>query len=208
MVLEPDPSVGSPTPWGPVTPHEPGTDVAERILDVALRRFVDQGIATTTMSQLAADAGISRVWLYHHYPNRDAVVRALLGREAVRFLGQVVAADDPSADAVDVVVNAIVCSIRYLRRHELLRQVLHSEPEVVAPYLATGIGPVLRLTVEAATDFLRRRAGMSPAEARASAETLVRVVLTILVNNDTTIDFDDPRQLRAWANRIVPRLLG
>ena len=201
-------SVNPTTPWGPVSLVPPAEGTEKRILDVALALFTRQGISATTMSQIAAEAGISRVWLYRYFENRDAVVRALIGREAKRFLAGLIARDDPNMPVTDSVISAFDHVVVTLRSHELLQRVLLTEPEVLAPFLASGTGPVLRIAVDSSAGFLQARAGMSPAEARAVAETMLRLVMSIVVNNDTTIDFDDPRQRRAFARRIIPKLLA
>lgn len=58
----------------------------DRILDGAARRIAAVGEDRTTMSSIAAEAGLSREWRYRHFPNRDAVVQALLQRELRRFI--------------------------------------------------------------------------------------------------------------------------
>lgn len=57
-----------------------------RILNAALRCFARHGLSRTTMSDIAEAAGLSRTSLYKHYPNREAVFRALTVRvnEGVR----------------------------------------------------------------------------------------------------------------------------
>ena len=199
------------TPWGPIDFDEPADADAgtrARILDLALARFCEYGISATTMSQIATDAGISRQWLYRYFENRDAVVTALLGREARRFVAELLLRDRPDAPFVDVVIDAFDYVVGALRAHALLQRVLVTEPETVAPFLASGTGPLLQVAAETAVVAIRRRTSLTPAEARAVAETLLRLVTSVVVNNQTTIDFDNPRQRRAYAQRIIPRLLA
>jgi AcrR family transcriptional regulator len=201
----------STTPWGSI-PFDALPDAEDtaraRILDLAFVRFCEVGIAATTMSQIAADAGISRQWLYRYFENRDAVVTALLGRESRRFVGELMLRDRPDAAFVDVVIDAFDFVVGALRSHPLLQRIVLTEPETVAPFLASGTGPLLQVAAETAIVAIRRRTSLTPAEARAVAETLLRLVLSVVVNNHTTIDFDDARQRRAYAQRIIPRLLA
>jgi AcrR family transcriptional regulator len=194
-------------PWGEVSLDSPD-GVRAKVLDAAMVRFTQQGIARTTMSQLAADVGISREWLYRHFDNRDSVVRALLGREAQRFLLELGERVDPALAVTDAVIEGFVLSVERLRAHELLQRVLLTEPETAAPFVTTGSGVLLEAATTYAAGYLRARARLTPADARDVAETLLRLVLSIVVNNDAVIDFDDARQRRAYAQRIVPRLLG
>jgi len=204
-------STTSVTPWGPIPfddPPDGGDSARSRILDLAYARFCEDGISATTMSQLAADAGISRQWLYRYFENRDAVVTALLARESRRFVAELMLRDRPDAPFVDVVIDAFDYVVGSLRAHALLQRVLVTEPETVAPFLASGTGPLLQVATETAVAAIRQRTALTPAEARAVAETLLRLVLSVVVNNHTTIDFDDTRQRRAYAQRIIPRLLA
>jgi AcrR family transcriptional regulator len=199
------------TPWGSIPFDGPpdGDDTARaRILELAYARFCEDGIAATTMSQLAADAGISRQWLYRHFENRDAVVTALLAREARHFVAELLRRDRPDAPFVDVVIDAFDYVVGALRAHALLQRILVTEPETVAPFLASGTGPLLQMATETTVVAIRGRTSFTPAEARAVAETILRLVLSVVVNNHTTIDFDDPRHRRAYAQRIIPRLLA
>jgi AcrR family transcriptional regulator len=50
----------------------------ERILDAAARRFEGQGINTTGISDLIAEASVARMSLYHHFSSKDEVVVAYL----------------------------------------------------------------------------------------------------------------------------------
>jgi len=195
------------TPWGPITLEEPPTGTAARVLDAAMARFADQGISATTMSQLAADVGISRVWLYRFFENRDAVVRGLLSREAHRFLLELADHVNPAQSATDIALSAFDYAVGTLRRHDVLQRVLQTEPEMAAIFVASGTGPLLRVLVDACSRPLSQVANMPRAEANAVVETLLRLVLSIVVNNDTAVDFDDRRQRRAYANRIIPKLI-
>lgn len=47
------------------------------ILDSAVRLFARAGIEGTTMQQIAADAGISAGAVYHYYPSKEHLVRAV-----------------------------------------------------------------------------------------------------------------------------------
>lgn len=201
------PVSSSPTPWGPIQIEEPESETAQRILDAAFARFAAQGISATTMSQLAEEAGISRVWLYRFFDNRDAVIRGLLGREAHRFLVSLAARFDLSLPLADAVVEAFLFAIETLRGHELLQRVLLHEPEYAAPFLTTNSGPLLRIAGDAMATLVAPMGAMEIDDARLVIETLLRLALSIVVNNDALVDFDDPVQRRAYAEAIIPRLV-
>ena len=45
------------------------------ILEAAIQCFVKSGYKNTTTSRIAAEAGVSRGAMLHHFPSRDAVIR-------------------------------------------------------------------------------------------------------------------------------------
>jgi len=55
-------------------------DPTDQILAAASRLFQELGLENTTMSRLAAEVGLKQSSLYYYFPNRDAVVAALVGQ--------------------------------------------------------------------------------------------------------------------------------
>lgn len=54
---------------------EPGT--AERVAAAALAILLGEGAQAVTMRRVAADAGVTTMATYRHYPNREALLRAV-----------------------------------------------------------------------------------------------------------------------------------
>ena len=50
----------------------------ERILQKSLELFNNQGVEKVTTSLIAKELGISLGNLHYHFPNRDALIRALI----------------------------------------------------------------------------------------------------------------------------------
>jgi AcrR family transcriptional regulator len=48
------------------------------ILEAAIQCFVDQGYTKTTTAMIAAEAGVSRGAMMHHFPSRSAVMQAVV----------------------------------------------------------------------------------------------------------------------------------
>src|ERR1700749_2628394 len=55
----------------------------ERILETADRLFYLQGIRAVGVDTIAAEIGISKRTLYNHFPSKDALIAAYLGRRFV-----------------------------------------------------------------------------------------------------------------------------
>ena len=57
----------------------------QALLDAAAMLFIRQGVAKTTLSQIASEAGMTRGAVYWHFDNKDAVIQALWERNAKRL---------------------------------------------------------------------------------------------------------------------------
>lgn len=70
-------------------------DARTRILDAALTLMGDQGVAGTSMRQLAAASGLNVATIYHYFPSKADVLRAVI---AERRYGERLAVDPPPLD--------------------------------------------------------------------------------------------------------------
>lgn len=53
---------------------------ADRLLDAAARLFYARGVPNVGINEIIARAGVARMTLYHHFPSKDALVKAVLDR--------------------------------------------------------------------------------------------------------------------------------
>ncbi|RVW05852.1 TetR/AcrR family transcriptional regulator [Rhodococcus xishaensis] len=88
---------------------------AERILDAAAALFVERGVATTGMAEVAKAAGCSRATLYRYFENRRALHRAFVHREARRLGERIAAALAPVTDPRERVTEAVIMAVREVR---------------------------------------------------------------------------------------------
>ncbi|MUL63590.1 hypothetical protein BOO86_03875 [Mycobacterium sp. CBMA 234] len=79
----------------------PGSTAVEQILDAAGELFVTQGFTVTSTRSIADAVGIRQASLYHHFPNKEAILEALLDATVVpslEFARRVTrSVDDPRA---------------------------------------------------------------------------------------------------------------
>jgi AcrR family transcriptional regulator len=70
------------------------------VLDAALRLVAKQGATATTMDAIAREAGVTKPVVYHCYPSKRELMRALLRREG-RRLGDHMSGSLPKAGPVE-----------------------------------------------------------------------------------------------------------
>jgi AcrR family transcriptional regulator len=91
----------------------------EQILGAATRAFARAGFAATSLDDVAAEAGITRVILYRHFESKADLYRAVLDRACTR-LAATVGTGDYGEDAIQALIRAAAAdpgAFRLLFRH-------------------------------------------------------------------------------------------
>ena len=81
-------------------PNDSEEDPAEQILNAASSLFVEHGYAGTSLAAIAAEAGLQRASVYHHFANKDAMLAEIARRYLAPLLGVLerLASEDRSAE--------------------------------------------------------------------------------------------------------------
>ncbi len=166
----------------------------ERILNSAIDQITDLGVRRFTVDDLARRVGLSRVTIYRHFPSKDEVLAAALLQELRGFMADVDTAVEQFATPEQRVVEGVVFAVSALRRHRALGRLLSTEPEIILPLLTTDGGPVLATGRE----FITRLVG-DPV----LAETIARLVLSLVLTPASVTPLDTEAQLRSFAERYV-----
>lgn len=74
--------------WGSNTRQEDQQSGRRRILDAAMHCYQEQGVAATTIDDIARQAHISRRTVYRYFANKQAVIQAVVELEALAFFSQ------------------------------------------------------------------------------------------------------------------------
>lgn len=87
----------------------------ERLFETATRLFYSQGINSTGIDKVIAEAGVAKGSMYHHFQNKQALVAAYLRGQEDAWKRKAEAVDSPSASAPErvalmfsVVANAVI----------------------------------------------------------------------------------------------------
>jgi AcrR family transcriptional regulator len=61
------------------------SETYDKILQTARRLFVQKGYTATSMRQVAAEAGIGKATIYHHFPDKQSIIMALLEQNQAKI---------------------------------------------------------------------------------------------------------------------------
>lgn len=78
---------------------EAAQETTDRLIAVAHRAFSDRGFAEVSLDGLAAEAGVTRGALHHHFGNKAGLFEAVLRRIDAEIGAEMQAAADASQDA-------------------------------------------------------------------------------------------------------------
>ena len=174
-----------------------------RIVDGALRCLARQGIAKTTVDDIARASGLSRATVYRTFPRgKEGILAAVVETEVARLFSSLAVAMGEASDLEDVLVAGMVESARRLRSHGALTYLLAYEPGAVLPYLTFGeLDRVLLVAGDLAAPFFAR--WLEPEQASRAAEWAVRIVLAYCSGPPAGTDLADPDDARALVRAFV-----
>lgn len=179
-----------------------GATTPDRILDAAERCMRRLGIERFAMTDVAAEAGLSRGAVYFHFPDREALVRAALARAAERFVEDSTAAVRSRRTLAAQAAEAAV----YVRRR--LRDDAPDERDtLLATLLTANLEGTVARWVEFWQPFLAEAAARGEIrphiDRREAAEWIVRIILSLVVMPSAVIDLDDVEAVRGYVSRYI-----
>lgn len=101
----------------------------QALLDAAYDLFLERGAAKTSVSDITSRARVAKGTFYLYFQDKDAVLRALLGRISYRILAQACAAAEagPADTFAEKTVLVIDHIIEYLRREPLVLRLIQRD---------------------------------------------------------------------------------
>ncbi|WP_299194573.1 TetR/AcrR family transcriptional regulator [uncultured Erythrobacter sp.] len=105
--------------------RKPGrpSDIAKReaIVEAASARFFDAGFAATSIEQVAADAGVSKVTIYNHFGDKRALFAASVARECEKMRGYFSLKEMPSGSIRERLTAIGEAMYAFLSRPEMIQ---------------------------------------------------------------------------------------
>lgn len=178
----------------------------ENILEAALRQFEDFGLRRTTIEDIAQRAGVSRVTIYRHFENKEALVEAVILREARAFFERLDATVERFDTTDERLVEGFAFSLSEARAHVLLNRLLRTEPGTFLPYLTIEAAPLLAAARGFVAEGLGREVEegrLPPLDVEVAAELLVRLVLSFLLTPESAAPLATEADARQFARRYL-----
>ena len=182
--------------------------VRDRLIDAAEGCLRAKGIRATTVSEVAEVAGVSRGWLYRHFPDKVS----LLGAAIVRLNEVFWSESHAMLERVEGLDQQIVEGIRHGRTAyddpgTLLMKLRMDEPEEFAACAGAGVQGL----VPDLADFWKRylvaardRGEIHPdTDIDEASEWVARVLLSLATVRGDTLDPSDPVEVLTHVRRYV-----
>jgi TetR/AcrR family transcriptional regulator, cholesterol catabolism regulator len=119
--------------------HRPDrSETSARILAIAFDRFMSQGVARTTMDEIAHAAGLSKKTLYQLFPSKEMMLRTLTRKVLEEFHGQiraVIDSDRPTSERLNGIMSLLAGRIGLLGS-PLMIDIQRFHPEIWKEFLA------------------------------------------------------------------------
>jgi AcrR family transcriptional regulator len=129
----------------------------EKILAATLGCVDADGLAATSIEDIARRASVGRATIYRHFPGgREQVLSETITWEVGRFFASLEAAISDAPDLAARLDRAFVAGDRALSDHVLLHRLLRTEAEAVLTDLAVATDLVLGLIVAYVAEELER----------------------------------------------------
>lgn len=187
------------------TPPQP---VRDRLVDAAELCLRAKGIRATTVSEVAEAAGVSRGWLYRHFPDKAT----LLGAAIVRLNDAYWSDAHALLERVTGLDAQIVAGVRHGRSAyddpgALLMRLRLEEPDEFAACAGAGVQGLVPDLADFWSRYLiaaRDRGEIHPATDIAEAsEWVARALISMATVPGNTLDPSDPESLLTHVRRYV-----
>lgn len=116
--------------------------------DAVRARVMEVGVRRTTLSDVARQAGVSRVTLYRRHTDLQSMLGALVARDFGEIIAESVAAVCDLPTARERLVAAFIATLRSMSRSPLVLRILEVDPELMLPYVTDRIGQTQRTVLE------------------------------------------------------------
>ncbi len=177
-----------------------GERTRRRLLDVAVRRFAEDGYRATSVSAIAREAGVTQAAVYAYFANKEALFEAAVDLDAAQLIAGAREQLEESLPLVDLIPGLLLHLRLGVEDHRLARRVLAGqEPEVI--HRLVDLPALQDITAELSEQLREEQAAGQVADIDADALALgiETVVLSLLMS---------AVQVPVEADRRVPAIVA
>jgi len=154
------------------------SETYDKILQTAYRLFVQKGYTATSMREVAAEAGIGKATIYHHFPDKQAMAMAMLEKTGARMDEslQLVRAEGDPRERIRVAVTA---NFKFLLEFAEIMQVVRREVSGGRDQMQAGFVKFFQESMILLTDAIRRgteKGIFRPVDPTRAARTLMTMI--------------------------------
>lgn len=185
-----------------------GATVRDRLVDAAEQCLRAKGIRATTVSEVAEIAGVSRGWLYRHFPDKAQLLGAAIVRLNNAFWTEshAVLADIDGLDR-QIAVGVLRGRSAYESPGALVMKLRLSEPEEFAACAGAGVQglvPDVAAFWRPYLDGAMQRGEIHPdSDLDETAEWVARVIISLATVPGDTLNPDDADAVQRHLRRFV-----
>ena len=130
-------------------------DKRQLILDQSAELFARQGFHRTSISEIAkACNSSSKAWIYHYFPNKEAVLFTLLREFLELTISRVRAAVEPQSDAKRRLYSFVLECLHIYSEHRINHAMLFSELALLPPEQREEINELERAYAQVLRDLI------------------------------------------------------
>ncbi|HZJ10174.1 MAG TPA: helix-turn-helix domain-containing protein [Trueperaceae bacterium] len=149
---------------------------AERLLDTASRLFYSRGVSNVGINEIIARAGVARMTLYHHFPSKDALIKAVLERRRAERDAWLARADELADDPTERLLAVFDLFLEWARTPDF-----RGCPLVAATFELGGQLNAARALAQAHHDVTRRYLARQASQAGLREPEVVATQLHMLL---------------------------
>ena len=182
--------------------------VRDRLIDAAEQCLTSKGIRATTVSEVAEVAGVSRGWLYRHFPDKAE----LLGAAIVRLNDAFWTESRARLDTMTGLDRQIAAGVALARRESetpgaLILKLRQEEPEAFTACVGLGVRGLIPEIAAFWEPYVRAAADRGEihrdTDYPEAAEWIARIMMSLATVPGEQCDVDDHESVLRHARRYI-----